>query len=363
MRISSVTTYNIRNLKNQTVVTDSDYNILVGKNGQGKTNFLEALYIACYGNSFRKSLLKHTQTFGTSESFIKAVIETDREVLEVVFSLKNGKRNIHLQGKEIKDRKELIYTFPCIVFTHEDIDFVQGTPQDVRKFYNQTLTLYDPLFLDDMRKYNHLIKQRNMALRERQLDLLDLYDLQAAEVGIEIVRKREVLIKEFNEIFPASFTAVTGDDTAVSIQYQPSWKRCGDREEVLELLRKQRFQDLKYQMSTSGPHRDRFYVVRDGDDYVATASTGQKRLVSLIMRSAQAAFYTKKTGMKPILLLDDVLLELDMERRGRFLENSGGFSQAFFTFLPGETYFREHGYRGNIFTVDKGCITADEKSI
>jgi DNA replication and repair protein RecF len=357
MRILSVTTYNIRNLENQTVETDNVFITLVGTNGQGKTNFLETIYSICYGNSFRKASLNQIKTFNKKEAFIKASIILDsNEKIEIKYIIKDGKRSIYLQNKEIKDRKELIYTVPCIVFNHEDIDFVQGSPEDKRKFYNQTLTLYDPLFLDDIRKYKSLLKQRNILLREERYDIIHLYDSQLAVVGMEIQKKRKTLIKEFNMLFPDLFSKITQEDEKVLVAYRPSWKNCNCSEDAEKKLKDSLDTDKRYQTTTTGPHRDKFYIVKNKRNYIETASTGQKRLVSLILRSAQAAFYTKKTGTNPILLLDDVLLELDIDKRARFLENTKGFSQAFFTFLPGEFYFRNGTFEGLVYKVEKGAI-------
>jgi len=184
MRILSVTTYNFRNLESAHVSTDDRYVTLVGNNGQGKTNFLEAIYAACYGTSFRKATLSQLCTFDTEEAavHIEAVLD-DGDKVRITYQIKDRKRSMFFQNKEIRDRKDLIYILPCIVFTHEDIDFVDGSPEAKRKFYNQTMTLHDPLFLDDLRRYSGLLKQRNALLKEQRYNLLYLYDEQLAETG------------------------------------------------------------------------------------------------------------------------------------------------------------------------------------
>jgi DNA replication and repair protein RecF len=364
MRILSVTTYNFRNLESAHVSTDDRYVTLVGNNGQGKTNFLEAIYAACYGTSFRKATLSQLCTFDTEEAavHIEAVLD-DGDKVRITYQIKDRKRSMFFQNKEIRDRKDLIYILPCIVFTHEDIDFVDGSPEAKRKFYNQTMTLHDPLFLDDLRRYSGLLKQRNALLKEQRYNLLYLYDEQLAETGAAMVNSRSRLIDEFNELFPALYSRISLDSEPVRIIYRPSWKGCSQSEDAKIRLDKAREQDIRYQTTTTGPHRDSFLIMRKGKNYVDTASTGQKRLISLILRSAQAAFYTKKTGIEPILLLDDVLLELDLEKRERFLENTRGFSQAFFTFLPGESYFKEGSYSGIVYSVCNGALSAYEKGV
>lgn len=357
MRIESVSTYNFRNLEDQVCDTKDNYVTLVGNNGEGKTNFLEAIYSACYGNSFRKSSLAQIRKFGTNESSVKVSVLLDSgEKITISMVIRQGTRSMYLNGREVRDRKELIYLVPCIVFTHEDIGFVQGSPDDKRRFFNQTMTLYDPLFLDDLRSYTGLLKQRNTLLKEERYDLIYLYDSQLSVVGMEIQKKRSALVGEFNKLFPELFSVISGDSKPLKTGYRPSWKECSSAEDAEIMLKESFSQDIRYQTTTTGPHRDRFIILQNGRNYIPTASTGQKRLVSLVLRSAQAAFYLKKTSTHPILLLDDVLLELDIERRARFLEHTRGFSQAFFTFLPGESYFRSGTFEGKVYKVEAGKL-------
>lgn len=136
MKFRSVGFKHFRNLEDTLISTDSSQVVLVGKNGQGKTNFLEALYTLCYGSSFRSSqsnvMCKHSfSTFSLS-----AVVETDDNIQSTLyFNYSSQKREIRIDGKEIKDRKELIYNIPCIVFSHDDIEFVRGTPDHRRRFF------------------------------------------------------------------------------------------------------------------------------------------------------------------------------------------------------------------------------------
>ena len=133
MQIKSIKYYNFRNIKDGIVPFSGDDIILEGINGQGKTNILESVYTVCYGNSFRTVNSRDMIKIPAREMSLYARLEEDDETYDVIFSLEQGKRRISVNGREIRDRKDLIYLFPCIVFTHEDIDFIKGEPENRRK--------------------------------------------------------------------------------------------------------------------------------------------------------------------------------------------------------------------------------------
>ena len=340
MIIKKLVLDNFRNIRNRDIDTSAKQIILMGENGQGKTNLLEAVYILCYGNSFRTQNLREAVSYGHNEFRLCSVFE-DLQGLErnaEVFFEESNKR-IKIDGKEIKDRKELIYCLPCIVFSHDDIEFVRGEPENRRRFFDQTMTMYDPVFFDDLRRYKLILKQRNAAIKDQRISLLDIYDEKLASYGIQIMKARRTVCSSFSSIFPDIYNAVSQEDRGIEIQYRPSWSEENSVDDIIERLFNQRETDLKMNTTTSGPHRDRFLVTDRNGQFTSGASTGQMRLASLVFRSAQAAFYRQKTGLYPIFLIDDVLLELDAQKRSRYLSYLGYYNQAFFTFLPEEKYF------------------------
>lgn len=343
MIIKTLVLNNFRNLKSCTLDTCAKQVVLTGENGQGKTNLLEAVYMLCYGSSFRTQNLREVINHDSGFFYTKSEFEDSQcltRTTEVSFD--GSKKTIKVDGKEIKDRKELIYSLPCISFSHEDIEFVRGEPENRRRFFDQTMTMYDVVFFDDLRRYKQVLRQRNEAVKEQRYDLLEVYDQRLATLGIPILHARNAVCNSFNAIFPDIYRAVSGEDKDIKIEYRPSWSLEDDVHSITRRLSEQRETDIKMQTTTSGPHRDRFTVTDEKGLFVNSASTGQMRLASLVFRSAQAAFYRRKTGLDPIFLIDDVLLELDKGKRARYLDYLGKYNQAFFTFLPQESYFGEH---------------------
>lgn len=339
MRFLSVGFSNFRNLENSMVVTSEKEVLLTGSNGQGKTNFLEALYVLCYGSSFRTNNIRELIAHGEKEFTLSALIENRSGLRQrLSFRFSSGKREILIDGRIVRDRKELLYNIPCIVFSHDDIEFIRGEPQFRRKFFDQTMAMYDMLFFDDLRRYRAVLRQRNAAIKGEYRQLLPLYNEQLATFGLRLQKLRQVAVDECNKVLPEVYRRVSMSDTDIVVKYRPSWKNCLNEQDIVNILENNIERDIKMQTTTSGVHRDQFIIVDGKGPFVASGSTGQLRLVSLIFRLVQSRLYLEKTGQSPLLLIDDVLLELDQVKREAFLQELGSYSQAFFTFLPQEHY-------------------------
>ncbi|MCR4734080.1 MAG: DNA replication and repair protein RecF [Treponema sp.] len=334
------TFYNFRNLKNDTIDLSSREVYFVGENGQGKSNILESLYLSAYGTSFRTHVDSQIIKNGEKNFSLNSMYsrdDSDSHKISIIFE--NNKKRIEKDGKKIQDRKELINTIPCILFCHDDMRFATGEPEGRRFFIDQSLSLYDSTYLDDIRNYKKILKSRNLILKNHEYDMLEVYDQQLAQIGIVVQDKRKKAIFQFNQIFGKLYEDITGID-GVSISYHPSWKEIAGIPDILQILQMQREKDKVMETSLSGPHRDRIDFVKDHHLFVPTASTGQCRLISLILRVAQSVYYTRVTGLKPVLLMDDVLLELDPDKRAKLTALLPEYEQLFCTFLPGEPYER-----------------------
>jgi DNA replication and repair protein RecF len=346
--ISSLRTTAFRNLADAVTDTAAKSVFLVGENGQGKTNFLEALYFCAYGSSFRKvhdGEIAQAEKKNFSAEIIFLDQPNDKNISsEILIKFSAGKKAVFMDGKKIEDRKDLLSVIPCIVFCHEDMEFVAGSPEQRRRFFDQVLSLYDPVYLDDLRCYRRVIKSRNSVLRAyalRKLNgdpetLLDALDQQCVLHGVKLMEKRETMARLFSGVFEELYREVSGI-AGVNVHYLPSWKNLNT---AADSLRKRRSAEMAAGISLSGPHRDRYLFTQgeEGEDFAATASTGQRRLLALLLRVAQARRFSEMTGRNPILLLDDVLLEMDGGKRRRFVSALPAYDQAFYTFLPEEPF-------------------------
>jgi len=162
---ASLKTLSFRNLADCEINVNGKDIFIVGENGQGKTNFLEALYFCSYASSFRGVRDRKLVRTGEKDCSV-SVTFNDSLHSTVNVSFKDGKKSIQLDGKKVEDRKDLLSVAPSVVFCYEDMEFVSGTPERRRWFFDQTRSLWDALYLDDLRNYRVLVKSRNALFRK-----------------------------------------------------------------------------------------------------------------------------------------------------------------------------------------------------
>jgi DNA replication and repair protein RecF len=343
MPFESVILSSFRNLADAEVKTNAERVYLIGDNGQGKTNFLEALYYLSYGTSFRGPVDAEVARRGSSFFALSGRIRTSEGLPseEIRIRWESKSKDIRRNEKPVRDRKDLVELNPAVVFCHEDFSFAAGEPERRRFFFDQAAGLVSAGYIDVLRDYKRILKQRNAALKNARRDLLSPLDIQLAGKGIELMEARARLHEEFDSRFVHRFESVSLLGSEVRIKYRPNWPIDTGIEAILERLSSKREEELALGTSLSGPHRDRWTFICNGADFAVTASTGQLRLLSLTLRIVQAEYYSAATGRLPVLFLDDVLLELDRGKRNRFLSLLPPAVQAFFTFLPGEIW-EEH---------------------
>lgn len=358
MPFLSISSYNFRNLENKAINLSAPEVFLVGQNGQGKTNLLEALYLSSYGTSFRTKNETELYKKGTDEYSLHVLFKENEDRSHKISVIsKNKKKIIEKNLKRIHDKKDFISTIPCILFCHDDLHFAIGSPERRRFFIDQSLALYDSSYLDILRTFTKLLKSRNLILKEKNSSVLDTIDTQFIPIGLKIIEKRSKLISSFNEIFSSLYEQISGIDL-IKIAYYPSWKN-KTFDEVFTILTEKRQLDFNMNTSMLGPHRDKIRFVRKDKPFVETASIGQQRLLSLVLRAAQAYFYTKITGRLPVLLIDDALLELDPEKRKNFMNLLPHYDQLVCTFLPGELYKDYKSEKTLVYIVSEGSFHAE----
>jgi DNA replication and repair protein RecF len=362
MGFRSVGFLHFRNLKDGEVALEAPEVFLVGENGQGKTNFLESIYLLCFGASFRTPvdarLIRHGQDQATVRGRFADAEGPEREVAVQLERL--GQKQIRADGKPVQDRAQLIENIPCILFSHQDLETITGAPEMRRRFFNQVQSLFDPLFISLLRSYRRALRARNLFLQEGNRALVSAGSRSLIELGLRIQERRTAIVDEFNRTLGPLFQRVSGVQDEVRIQYRPSWSEGATPVQVMEQLEGQLERDLALQSTTSGPHRDRFLLLQGPREFTHLASTGQVRLGSLLLRVAQARFYLAKTGRRPVLLLDDVLLELDAIRRERFLAEIPPYEQILFTFLPEEQFLGLRRAQTLIYRVEDGGLAPEQ---
>src|SRR5208337_1874765 len=209
--------FNFRNLKDRELSLGAREIFLVGRNGQGKTNLLEAVHLLSVGSSFREkrsaALSRDpSETTGLFASFTLpgAGVKT--------FSLQfaaDRRKEVRVDDRTLADRRGLFSEVLCLCLVQQDMQLIVGTPEDRRRFFDQTLVLSDLSFLDALRSYRQVLKSRNLCLRENRDDLLDVYDAQLAAQGLILQNRRADLVREFDALFGALLAEITGAEQEV----------------------------------------------------------------------------------------------------------------------------------------------------
>lgn len=356
MGFASLGFLNFRNLADREIGVGARQVLLVGENGQGKTNLLEAVHLLSVASSFREDRDAALLRDPSLPARLAGRYERAGEPpcgLSVRWE-PGRRRDVLVNGKPVSDRRDLLSEVLCICFVQQDADFVVGPPEARRRFFDQVLALAHPAWLEVFRDYRRVLRARNAALKTSATNLLDVLDAQIAPLGLALRERREALVADFDAVFGPLVAGIMGGGGRVHVRYRPSWAGLDTEAAVAERLAADRARDLAFGTTTSGPHRDRFSCVVDGRDFAHFASTGQVRLCALALRVAQARFLAERTGRKPVLLIDDVLLELDPGRKRAFVERFPDYEQAFFTFLPGENHLGARSDDALLLAVENG---------
>ncbi len=218
----------------------------------------------------------------------------------------------------------------------------------------------DIQFIKTLRNYKKTIAQKNAALKKRDYSLLSTYNTLITRYGIEIMKFREKVCLFFNQKIQGLFSHIFNKEDQyhkITMEYIPSWKTF-EYDVVMNNLSQQMNEEKRTCFCLSGPHRDKIAFSLSGYPFKEIASTGQVRLLSLLIRAVQAEYYYTHTNKRMVYLFDDVLLELDAVKRSLFLQSLPKATQHFFTFLPDEKLPDAFFSKASIYTVENGTLTA-----
>ncbi len=321
MRITSIAVSNYRNIAFARLDVDAARVFLVGRNGQGKTNLLEAMG---YVTSLRAFRARENETLiGPRGPCADIVHEVRHEQLGESRSqlrIKRKGKEAALDGEKMRRTSDFVGRLPTVTLSSEDLEIVRGAPGGRRRFVDTLLCGLDRGYYVALQRYQKALLERNALLkRESDAALLDVFEQQMAEPALEIVAKRASALSEIASSALAYYARISGGEEAIGIGYRPSVAP-ESVDAYLDLLRRQRGRDQMLQSTGKGPHRDDFEVSLDGRAAADYASDGQQRSLALSLAFATIASWRQRFGVTPALLVDDVLGELDPQRKQRFWE-------------------------------------------
>lgn len=357
MYIESIELKNYRNYESLSLELDKGTNIFYGDNAQGKTNILEATYLCGTTKSHRGSRDREMIRFGQDEAHIRMFVKKDGISRKIDMHLKKTKaKGIAIDGIPIRKASELFGILNIVFFSPEDLNIIKSGPGERRRFMDLELCQLNKLYLSNLSSYNRILNQRNKLLKDIAFqpglkDTLEVWDEQLAHYGAFLIESRKAFVEELNDIMEGIHRSITGDREQIKLVYEPSVQSSV----FLEELTNARERDIRFKMTSLGPHRDDLCVKVNEIDIRKYGSQGQQRTAALSLKLSEIYMVKKIIKDMPVLLLDDVLSELDSNRQN-YLLNSIRQVQTMITCTGLDDFIDRQFHMNKVFKVVEGKV-------
>jgi len=328
--ISTLKLHNFRNLKNQEVSFEPGINLIVGKNGQGKTNLIEAVDFLSNSKSFRTNTVRELINWQEESLSVFATIHQSIGTVELGLSLERGRKKAYLNGEAVNRFQDYLGQLVCVSFSPSDIGLIKDGPQGRRKFIDRHIVDLKPSFIVELLNYNQALKSKNNLLKNgisRPAEL-DPWDTILSEAGARIRIERRKFLSNLEVIAHKFYQNLSQTDgplkLASGVEYKSREPEIFDNEkhELFEQLQLTRPQQARQRQTLVGPHRDNIFIYLGEHDSRVFASQGQSRSLVLCLKLAVIELLEEKTTDSPVILLDDVDSELDSGRREAFFSSA-----------------------------------------
>ncbi len=334
-------------------------NVLFGKNAQGKTNCAEAVFYLCTGTSPRARRDKQLIYHGQTEAYICAECEGRYGTITLSATIRDGSREIKLNGNKITKNGDLIGNINSVFFSPQELRLIQDGPDERRRFLNVSISQLSKTYYTALLRYNKILEQRNNLLKERDVtfvyDTLPVWDEQLCKYAAIIAEQRTSFLAMLAPIAKEIHSKLTDGDEVLAIAPEKNYKGTGDElaQRLFTELSNNYDRDIRLGYTASGPHRDDIDITIDGVDAKTYASQGQTRTIALAIKLAEVEIFNKMSGEYPILILDDVMSELDLPRRKKLVEYTQGL-QTILTCTHAERVL--YGREVNKIRIEKGAV-------
>ncbi len=317
--LNKITLENFRSFKNNSFEF-SNRTQIIGKNGSGKSNLLEAIGYSSILKSFRVKREKYLINNDSEYFNIKSIFEDDDGDVKEIFINYSGKKSAML-NKNKEQASRLIGEIPTVLFWEDDLSILLGSPNYRRKFINSVICQYSKIYLGDLVEYNRVVKQRNrqlylVSINNSDESLLDIWDNQLVSLNLKINQKRE----QFFDLLNENYKKITsqGKSEFSSLKIVPKLINID-----IDTLRRQRKIDLRRNYTTIGSHHDDFVIMFKGRDLSNFGSRGQQKTAIIFLKLAEKELLESRIKNKSVtLLLDDIFSELDKFNQQLVLETA-----------------------------------------
>lgn len=328
MYIKNMMLVNYRNYEQLNIELSKSVNVFIGDNAQGKTNILESIYYGAFAKSHRTSRDKELINWNKDKAYISLLVGKERLDKKIDINiLRDGKKAIKVNSIKVNKIGELFGTFNVVMFSPEDLKVIKEAPSLRRRLLDMELSQINKKYYFNLVQYNKILNERNILLKSKNLnlDVLEIYDLQLVEYADYIISERLKYIEKINFYGKEIHKEITSGKEQIQFKYNSTVSGLENfKANFLKKLQDNIHRDKEKGLTSVGPHRDDFNVYINDIDTKTFGSQGQQRTAVLTIKFSALKIIKEITGEYPVLLLDDVLSELDINRKRYILSTISG---------------------------------------
>lgn len=373
MQVKRLVLHQFRNIEELSIEPHPGVNVIHGRNAQGKTNVLEALYLSATLKSFRGAKNAELIEIPHSEAAVRTIIERRELSRDILIRIKPGGKYVTMDEKKVRNLTDYFGQVAAVVFSPEDLILSKGSASNRRTFLDRAVFQMNPQFASTMRAFDQALKNRNSIIKELRKtgqgnEMLDLFDPQVAELGSKIIWSRLQFLKGYRPYLADAYQTLSNGEQSIAIGYESDLdiEETSDLETIQhayeQVLQSNRKKDIQRGFTTSGPQSEDLTIELDGMSARAYASQGQHRSIVLAMKMGEIQHLGEVLEVQPIFLLDDVSSELDHKRNAQLMQ--------FLSERPGQIFvtttdpaYLQLDCEVSLFHMNNGVLTDERNSL
>lgn len=364
MKLQKIYLKNYRNYDDILLELNNNLNIIIGDNAQGKTNLLESIYVLAVTKSFLSISDKNLINFNSRYSMIKGIVDYNGSYDELELLINENGKVVKINKKEIKKLSDYISKMNVILFSSDSIRIFKDSPSCRRKYFNIQISQINKIYLANLNNYNLVLRQRNEFLKiininkESDMNYLDILNDKYIGLSIVIYNFRRKYVDLVNKYIDGIFSSITGLE-GLKMIYTSNVSNL-DKDMFKDKLKSNLSREIQYKITFIGPNRDDFYFDLNGKNLSLYGSNGQIRSAVLALKLAEVKLFMDVLSDTPILLLDDIFSELDIDKRNKVIKYLDNDIQTIVTTTDIENIDKNVRNKANVYKIENGKIISRE---
>lgn len=368
MIVNSLKIKNYRNFSSAELELNDSLNIFIGDNGQGKTNLMEAVYLASIGRTFRLNSENELIKFHENKSLVEVSMLKNNYNTKIELQLeRNKKKFVLINGVKLDKTSEMIGILNNVIFTPDDMKIIKGSPVERRKFVNIDISQIKPKYKYLLNKYKRICTERNIILKNYctnpgNKDIINIWNDYLVNIGTEIILYRQDYINNLKKYATNIYADISGNKEKFDLSYLCNAVNLDnvDKDDVkkhyYDKIHSNFNNEIQNKVTMYGPHKDDILIKINDKECKYFGSQGQQRSAILAIKLAEIEIIKEEIGEYPVLLLDDVLSELDNKRKGFLINYIQGIQTFITTTDDHDLNVMTQNYNKKKFHVSEGKI-------